>query len=435
MDRATAVVIGAGVIGSAIGLELARDGWAVTMVDRGPGAGHGSTAASSAVVRFTYSTHAGTAMAYEAAEWWRHWADHVRLPAGTPLTEFVQCGMVFFDDPSGAARSSLPMLDEVGVAYEWWDLERLHHRMPHLATGSWFPPTPVTDPAFSAPATANLGGALYTPEAGYVTDPQLAAQNLADAAVAAGATLRTRADVVAIERRGGRVSGVRLGNGELLPADVVVNAAGPHSSKVNALADVLGDMKVGTRALRQQVAHVRVPDGGVIPVDGHPATADIDGGIYFRPDTEALLVGGVEAACDPLVWLDDPDDVSMDLDGDEWDTHVYRLARRLPALGVPHVRRGVVGVYDVSDDWMPILDRSSLDGYYMAVGSSGNQFKNAPVIGRCMALLIKAVEDGLDHDLEPLLVPGVHRHVSIDLGTFSRLRASTEEQRARGVLG
>ena len=39
--------------------------------------------------------------------------------------------------------------------------------------------------------------------------------------------------------------------------------------------------------------------------------------------------------------------VDLDIDGTEWDTHVYRLSRRIPALGVPHQRRGVVGVYDV----------------------------------------------------------------------------------------
>jgi glycine/D-amino acid oxidase-like deaminating enzyme len=429
-----AVVIGAGVIGSAIALELARAGWATTLLDRGHAPGHGSTAASSAVVRFTYSTVAGTSMAYEAAEWWRHWADHVRLPATAPLTQFVQSGMVFFDDPSGAARASMPVLEQVGVVHEWWDVNELRRRLPHLATGSWFPPTPLADPAFAAEPTTELGGALFTPEAGYVTDPQLAAQNLADAAMAAGATLRMRAEVVAVER-GERVAGVRLADGERVAADVVVNAAGPHSGHINTLAGVLGDMTVGTRPLRQQVAHVRVPAGAPVATAHHPVTADIDGGIYFRPDHQAFLVGGVEADCDPLVWLDDADDVQLDIDADEWDTHVHRLARRIPALGVPHTRRGVVGVYDVSDDWMPILDRTDLDGFYVAVGSSGNQFKNAPVIGHCMARLVAAVESGYDHDRHPLVVDGVHRRLAIDLGTFSRRRAVTDDQRSRGVLG
>jgi glycine/D-amino acid oxidase-like deaminating enzyme len=231
------------------------------------------------------------------------------------------------------------------------------------------------------------------------------------------------------------VSGVRLRDGELLPATIVVNAAGPHSTIVNRLAGVLDDMTVGTRPLRQQVAHVRVPDGAGVQVDGHPATADLDSGIYFRTDHQALLVGGVEADCDPLVWLDDPDDVDLELSADEWETQVYRLARRIPALGVPHDRRGVVGVYDVSDDWLPVLDRSSLDGFYMAIGTSGNQFKNAPIIGYCMRRLIEAVESGHDHDAVPLVVRSPYRRLDIDMGTFNRRRPVADEQRSRGVLG
>ena len=53
---ADVVVIGAGVIGCAVALELARRGRQVVVVDKGPAAGAGSTSSSSAVVRFNYST-------------------------------------------------------------------------------------------------------------------------------------------------------------------------------------------------------------------------------------------------------------------------------------------------------------------------------------------------------------------------------------------
>ena len=42
----------------------------------------------------------------------------------------------------------------------------------------------------------------------------------------------------------------------------------------------------------------------------------------------------------------------------------------------------------------------------MAVGTSGNQFKNAPLAGRLMAELILACETGRDHDRDPLKVTG-----------------------------
>ena len=56
-----AVVVGAGVMGTAIALELARGGRSVVVVDKASGPGFGSTSASSAIIRFTYSTPDGVA--------------------------------------------------------------------------------------------------------------------------------------------------------------------------------------------------------------------------------------------------------------------------------------------------------------------------------------------------------------------------------------
>ena len=65
--------------------------------------------------------------------------------------------------------------------------------------------------------------------------------------------------------------------------------------------------------------------------------------------------------------------------------------------------QGIVSAYDVTPDWTPIYDKSSLGGYYMAIGTSGNQFKNAGVAGDLMASLIDSVENqNLDHDNTPM---------------------------------
>ena len=49
-----AVIIGAGVIGCAIALDLARRGFKTLNVDRGPAPGHGSTSWSAAIIRPYY---------------------------------------------------------------------------------------------------------------------------------------------------------------------------------------------------------------------------------------------------------------------------------------------------------------------------------------------------------------------------------------------
>ncbi len=185
--------------------------------------------------------------------------------------------------------------------------------------------------------------------------------------------------MVGVERRQERVTGVRLADGSVVRAPVVVNAAGPDSSRVNELAGLAGTMAISTRPMRQEVHHLPSPVGP----DGRPldcVVADDDTGIYVRPDVGSIVaVGSLEPACDELEWLDSPDDYRRTVSKTGWERQTLRLARRVPSLRIPHQPLGIVGIYDVADDWIPIYDRTDLDGFYVAIGTSGNQFKNAPI--------------------------------------------------------
>ena len=179
-------------------------------------------------------------------------------------------------------------------------------------------------------------------------------------------------------------------------------------------------MKIKTRALRHEVAHVPAPKG----YDTSKLTVYSDSDIctYSRPASgNNLLLGSEDPECAPREWIDNPDTFDGNFT-EQWRTMVMRMAQRLPELGIPEQARGVVGLYDVSDDWMPIYDKSALPGYYMAVGTSGNQFKNAPVAGKLMAQLVMACEKGHDHDNDPLIFHLENINREISLGAFSRRR-------------
>ena len=383
-DRATdsfdAVVIGAGVIGAATAFELGRRGRRTLCVDKLPAAGFGSTVNSCAIVRFTYSTFTGVAMAYEGLQYWLEWPDYLGVGDELGLIEYKQCGMAALKDPGGHYLKVLPHFDAIGVAYEDWSTAELLRRMPILDPGIFGPPKRPDDPDFWADATEELPGAVFTPEAGYVSDPQLTTHNLQRAAESAGAEFRFATAVTAVGRSNGTVTGVTLDDGTSVATPVVVNVAGPHSYLINQMAGAYDSMNIKTRALRHEVHHAPGPSGYDYERDGFNV-ADDDNGIYFRPETgNHILVGSTDPRCDPQDWVD-PDDYDQRLSGDQWEAQVLRLNRRLPSVGVPHERRGVVDLYDVSDDWIPIYDRTDLDGFYVAIGTSGNQFKNAGVAG------------------------------------------------------
>ena len=206
-------------------------------------------------------------------------------------------------------------------------------------------------------------------------------------------------------------------------APVVVNAAGPWSARLNAMAGVGSDFTMSLRPLRQEVHSVPAPPGSTssrAPSSPTPTSAST----CARTPGGTLIVGGMEPECDPLTWLDDPDEVDGHVTAEVWEAQTLRAARRLPELPVPPRPRGIVGVYDVTDDWIPIYDRTELPGFYVAIGTSGNQFKNAPLVGELMARLIDAVESGHDHDADPVEVIGRWSGLAIDLGHYSRLRAA-----------
>jgi hypothetical protein len=70
----------------------------------------------------------------------------------------------------------------------------------------------------------------------------------------------------------------------------------------------------------------------------------------------------------------------------------------------------------------------------VAIGTSGNQFKNAPVVGTVMRTLIDAVEAGHDHDRDPVRLTLPRTGLEVDLSAWSRRRPVATEP-PRSVLG
>ena len=428
-----AIIVGAGIIGAATGLELARKGWRTLNVDMLPAAGYGSTSNSCAIIRTHYSTVDGAAMAYKGYFYWKNWAGYLGIDDERGLAEFRKTGcMVMKTEANGYLEKIIANMAALGIPYEEWDIETVGRKLPFFDTRRFGPVRRPDDPDFGESTAPALAGAVFFPTAGYVTDPQLATHNIQRAAEAAGGAFRFGARVVEISKdAGGTVVGVKFDTGDAIAAPVVVNVAGPHSYKLNQLAGATADMKISTRALKQEVVHVPMPVENWDSVG--LVTSDSDIGCYTRPEKgNFLLIGSEDPPCDRREWVD-PDDFDRNFT-EQWRVQALRMAQRMPTLGIPSQMRGVVDLYDVADDWIPIYDKSCVPGYYMAIGSSGNQFKNAPVAGAMMAELIERCQAGHDHDREPVRVRMKYTGGSIDVGFYSRLREINAES-SFSVLG
>lgn len=419
---ADAIIIGSGIIGCNISFELAKKGWKTVNVDTLTAAGNGSTANSCAVIRVHYSTLDGTAAAYESFFYWSDWPGYLGVEDPSGYACFFKTGVLVFKSPANEyLKKTMRLMDELRIPYEEWDFEQIQKRFPILDESSYYPPRRPDDPDFGKKTGGVLPGALYYTAGGFISDPQLSTHNLQVAAEAHGARFLFNADVVEVLKQNGKVAGVMLNNGSGIDAPVVVNAAGPHSFIINRLAGVEAQMRIKTRPLRHEVVHMPSPENFDFEAVGCPSS-DSDIGCYWRPEVgNHILCGSEDPACDPKDWIENPDDFNRELTG-QARAQAYRLALRMPDLGIPRRLKGVVDLYDVTDDWIPIYDKSDLPGFYMAVGTSGNQYKNAPVVGKMMATLIEQCQNGHDHDRDPVQLHLEHLDRSISLGFYSRQR-------------
>ena len=425
MNRtADAIIVGAGVIGSSVAFELAKRGYKTLNIDKLPTSGYGSTSNSCAIVRAHYSTWDGVAMAYEGFFYWDDWDDYIGVNDDRGMIKYMKTGSILFKlEGEDHSSKCLKLFKEIGVEHEIWDLEKLKEMIPIYSHDQYDGTTrPDEDDHFWDKTGKKIEGAVYTPGSGYVSDPQLTSHNLQIAAEANGGDFIFNGEITEIRQQNGKVEGVTLKTGEQIDSPIVVNVAGPHSFVINRMADVERDMNIKTRALRHEVHHVPSPEGYDFEKDGFH-TSDGDNGIYFRPETgNTILIGSEDPLCDPKEWISDPDNYNQQVTESQWKAQVYRCAKRIPQLKIPSRTSGVVDLYDVSDDWLPIYDKSALKGFYMAIGSSGNQFKNAPVAGHCMAELIDACENGQDHDTNPVKVKTVYTGLELNMGFYSRNR-------------
>ena len=209
---ARVVVIGAGIVGSACALFLARDGHPVTVLDRAvPGAGTTSRGEGNILVS---DKEAGPEL--ELALWssrlWRRLAEEL---GAAELEWEAKGGLVVAADP--ATVTGLGELTarqrSAGVIVEDVAAQDLHRLEPHLAEG--------------------LAGGAYYPQDQQV-QPVRAAARLLWAARQAGAVVSTgTAATGLLTGFDGSVSGVATNAGRL-PAEVVVNAAGTWGGEVAA---------------------------------------------------------------------------------------------------------------------------------------------------------------------------------------------------------
>jgi glycine/D-amino acid oxidase-like deaminating enzyme len=123
----------------------------------------------------------------------------------------------------------------------------------------------------------------------------------------------------------------------------------------------------------------------------HIVYLDLAGGSYVRPESGGLTLTG-SLTDDETQHPMDPELLGAEVGLDEAESVLERTSRALPRLADARYRQGYAGAFDITPDWMPILDESPVGGFWIAAGMSGHGFKLAPAVGEMMAALITGAE-------------------------------------------
>jgi glycine oxidase len=348
------VVLGAGMVGTAVAWRCAQRGLTVQMIDPRPDAGAWQTAAGmlAPITELQYGETPLLRLSLAGLAGYPAFAAEVSAASGRPIG-FLTSGAiaVAWDGADLAALRDLHAFGTgLGIKAELLTGRDLRQLEPALAPGL-------------------PGGLLALGD--HQVEPRLLHAALTEAARRAGVERMVGAAELVVH--GERVAGVSI-EGRLLAAGTVVLAAGAWSAQVPGVPP---EFRPPTRPVKGQTLRLRLPGA---PRLTHMLRATVKGTpVYVVPRADGQLVIGASS-----------EEVGFDLTPRAGV--VYELLRDaqslLPELAEASWEQVSTGLRPGSPDNAPIVGASGLDGLLHATGHYRNGVLLAPITADAIADLI-----------------------------------------------
>jgi glycine/D-amino acid oxidase-like deaminating enzyme len=357
------LVVGGGLAGTALAYYLARHGVEVALVERGE-LNREASGTNAGSFHFQIAIHQLTAaetenvrerleievrQQVEAAEVWKGLERELDGPLGIHFT-----GGLMVAETEAQLRllhEKRVIEEEAGLEIEIFEGEELRTFAPYLAP--------------------DLTGASFCPQEGHA-DPALAAPLFALRAVEAGASIRTHAEVTAVEvdpDGGAQRFAVTTAAGPIR-AHRIVNAAGAWANEIAGLAGL--ELPLRSEGLHLNVTepreHVLVP---MVQHIGRRLTLK-------QTENDTFIIGGG--------WPARPEPRPRRY-STSWESMAGNVAvamRVMPLLADVRIVRTWSGVMAFTDDLAPLVGESRrLPGYHTLVATTG--FTMSPLMARLLA--------------------------------------------------
>lgn len=362
VDTCEVLVVGAGIAGTTVALELARAGASVVVAERGAVCS-GSSGLNAGGLRQQFSQLTSILAARDTiARMSTFKEDYGIDPA------FRQVGYLFLHDygrHGEMLQRAVATQNAHGVNTRMIDNAELAEIIPGINN-------------------EDLQGAAYGPTDGYM-DPNSMVAGFATGARRHGVRILQDSPVTSVATYGGRATGATV-EGRSITFDVLVNATG-------AWAAAIARMYGGELPIKPRRSQIFVLDRTPAPDRLIPLTIDLTTGCYFHSEGEGIVSGPAEAPEVPEA------PATLSCDWNELPMLVERLIHRVPMLESANVTHGWAGLVETTPDDNPIVGWTHLDNVYTVAGFSGHGMSLAPGLAPHVATEIRGGASRLPLDI------------------------------------
>ncbi|SFP71622.1 NAD(P)/FAD-dependent oxidoreductase [Amycolatopsis rubida] len=348
MNRTRVAVLGAGIVGAACARELSLAGFDVVVVDRGRPAGGTTSHGEGNILVSDKGPGAELELAKLSAALWPRVVAEIAgedVRAASAIEYDPKGGIVVATTGDGARALTAFTAAQTGVRAEPLSREELADAEPAL--------------------TREVTAAFHYPQDAQV-QPAGAALALLGSALRHGARPRFDTEVVGATVGNGRITGIRV-PGEVIEADVVVNAAGPWAGQVSARLGA----PIAVRPRRGEVL-VTAPMPGVVRHKVYDAdyvgAVGADSGELRTSAVVESTWGGTVLIGSSRRRVEFDDTIRPDV----LSAIAVKALRLFPALADVAVMRAYGGFRPYVDDHLPVLGEDPrLGNLWHATGHEG----------------------------------------------------------------